>query len=89
MTRYLLVEGPTHTKAPDWTLLTGYYEAVFEDDAGIRHARFLTDKGWAEVVRRQGENQLAFSEEEIDRWTVEPEVRTVIERYEAEAGEGS
>jgi hypothetical protein len=89
MTRYLLVEGPSHTKAPDWTLLTGYYEAVFEDDGGVRHARFLTDKGRAEVVRRQGEDQLSFSPEEIERWTVEPDVQTVIERYEAEAGEGA
>jgi hypothetical protein len=88
MATYRIVEGPTHVEAPDTTLLTGYYRAVFEGD-GARHTRYLTDKGRAEVIRRQDDGEDSFTSEDLQRVSVDPDLRSVLERYDAEAGEGA
>lgn len=86
--RYTLVDGPHHEIAPEGTLLTGYYRAVFERGDGERIERFLTDAGRAEVLRRRGEDDPTFDGEEFEDWTVVPDVTALLARYTAEAGVG-
>jgi hypothetical protein len=86
---YTIVQGPEHSRAPEGSPLASYHHAVFETEDGERITRYLSDKGFAEIVRRQGENRAGFTAEELERWTVPPDMEALEARYEAEAGEGA
>ena len=88
MSRYTIREGPNHVVLEGPSLLSGYYEAEFTDLNGERHTRYLTDKGRAEVLRRIDEGQREFSDEELQEWTVAPDIQALEARAGKEAGEG-
>jgi hypothetical protein len=86
--RYALVDGPTHTKAPGDTALPGYYRATFATEDGERVERFLTDAGYGAVLRRRGDEDPSLSADELEDWTVAPDLTALQARYNAEAGQG-
>ena len=89
MTSYTLVEGPHDARTPEGNPLASYHHAGFSTDQGERFTRFLSDKGNAEILRRRGEGEVTFSLEELERWTVPPDMDALLARYDAEAGEGA
>jgi len=89
MATYTLVEGPQDARAPEETPLASYHRAVFSTDDGDLVTRFLSDKGQAEILRRRGEGERTFTLEELERWTVPPDMDELLARYDAEAGEGA
>ncbi|HEX6131292.1 MAG TPA: hypothetical protein VF044_06145 [Actinomycetota bacterium] len=86
---FTLVAGPRHEVAPDRSPLAGFYVATFAASDGSRVSRFLSDMGYAEVIRRKGEGRTAFSAEELERWTTPPSLEAIESRYDAEAGQGA
>jgi hypothetical protein len=88
-TRFEPVEGPEHVSAPEGTALPGYYRAVFVSDSGETLERYLTDGGRAEVLRRKGDSDPTLSSEELQEWTVVPDLAALEARYRAEAGQGA
>lgn len=89
MTSYTLVEGPHDALAPEENPLASYHHAEFSTDEGERLTRYLSDKGNAEILRRRGEGEVTFSLEELESWTVPPDMDALLARYDAEAGEGA
>ena len=89
MAVYTIVEGPNHSRAPEASPLVGYHHAVFANEDGERLTRYLSDAGFAAILRRQGEGATTFSHEELVRWTVPPDMEALEARYDAEAGQGA
>jgi hypothetical protein len=88
MTTYTLQDGPTHVTLQGPSLLSGYYSVAFTTDDGARMTRYLTDKGRATMLERIDADQRQFSEEELEEMTVEPDLKALEARFDAEAGEG-
>jgi hypothetical protein len=89
MTIYTLGQEPRYVRDRGQSPLSGFYRAEFTTSRGDRLVRYLTDKGRAEVLRRMEAGQREFSEEELQRWTVEPDLELLEARTVAEAGEGA
>jgi hypothetical protein len=87
MGRFTLIEGPEHVLASGETRLPGY-RATFVTYDGEHLERFLTDAGYADLLRRRGSGDPTLTAEEFDEWTVEPDVTALEARYDAEAGLG-
>jgi hypothetical protein len=87
--RYRLVDGPDHVRAPDEAPFPGYYRAAFGRENGERIDRFLTDAGYGAVLRRRGDDDPTLSADELEEWSVVPDLTALEARYNAEAGQGA
>jgi hypothetical protein len=86
---YRLDGPPTNVDDEGSGPLPSHYVAEFTTPDGERVRRFLTDKGRAAVLRRMDEGQLVFSQEEMEDFTVAPDIDVLVDRMERESGEGA
>jgi hypothetical protein len=89
MTTYRIVDMPTFVEAGDETPMPGYYRAAFTTERGDRVVRFLTDKGRAEILRTVDRGRRAFQPDEVEAWSVEPNLSALERRAADEGGEGA
>ena len=89
MTSYRLEGPPTNVVDERSGPLPSHYVAEFTTSEGERVRRYLTDKGRAAVLRLMDEGQRAFSREEVQELTVEPDIEALVARMERESGEGA
>lgn len=89
MTSYRLEGVPTSVPDEGSGPLPSHYVADFTTSEGERMRRYLTDKGRAAVLRRVDGGQRVFSRDEMQRFTVEPDIDTLVARMEEESGEGA
>lgn len=89
MTSYRLEVPPSNVVDEGSGPLPSHYVAEFISSEGERLQRFLTDKGRAAVLRRIDEGQLEFSPDEVQDFTVEPDIEALVAQMERESGEGA
>jgi hypothetical protein len=89
MTSYRLEGRPTSVRDEDSGPLPSHYVAEFTTTDGQRVRRYLTDKGRAAVLRRIDDGQHVFSPDEVEDFTVEPDIEALVARMERESGEGA
>ena len=89
LTTYRIEGKPRHVLDDDRAPLPGHYEIELSAPDGSRIRRFLTDKGYAALLRIIGEGRRELSEEEFDLETVEPDLDALVSRMDREAGEGA
>lgn len=89
MTSYRLEGAPTSVEDEGSGPLPSHYVAEFTTSEGELVRRYLTDKGRAAVLRRVDGGQRVFSSDEMELFTVEPDIDTLVARMEEESGEGA
>lgn len=89
LTTYQIDGDPRHVLDEEDAPLPGHYEVDLTAPDGSRVRRFLTDKGYAALLRMIGEGRRGLSAEDFDVHTVEPDLDALIERMDREAGEGA
>lgn len=89
MTSYRLDGAPANVAHEGSGPLPSHYVAEFITLDGERVRRYLTDKGRAAVLRRMDEGQIVFSSEEVQEFTVAPDIEGLVARMERESGEGA
>ena len=84
---YVLEEGPRHVLDEPDSPLPGHYEAVFSTE-NQRLTRFLTDKGYGELLRLVDGGQRSFTREELEWLSTPPSTEDLLATMQAESGEG-
>ncbi len=85
MTSYRLEDPPSNVVDEGSGPLPSHYVAEFISSEGQRLQRFLTEA----VLRRMDEGQLEFSPDEVQDFTVEPDIEALVAQMERESGEGA
>jgi hypothetical protein len=86
--RYVLTDGPTHVLDDKEAPLPGHYEAVFSGGSGNAAVRYLTDKGYAELLRLVDAGQRSFTPDELEWLSTPPTFEDLLATMQAESGEG-
>jgi hypothetical protein len=89
MTSYRFEGPPTNVADDGPAPLPSHYVAELTTSEGERVRRYLTDKGRAAVLRRMDEGQESFSRDEVEEFSVEPDIEALVARMERESGEGA
>ncbi len=89
MATYRIEAEPTFVQDDDRAPVPGHYVAEFVTEDGALVARFLTDKGHAEVLRAMEFGPATLSAEEFETHTVEPDLDALVRRMSKEGGEGA
>jgi hypothetical protein len=89
MTSYRFEGPPMNVADEGQGPLPSHYVAELTTSEGERVRRYLTDKGRAAVLRRMDEGQESFSRDEVEEFSVEPDIEALVARMERESGEGA
>jgi hypothetical protein len=89
LTTYRIDGDPTHVLDDRDAPLPGHYEVELIAPDGSRVRRFLTDKGYAALLRMIGEGRRQLSGDDFEVHTVEPDLDALVGRMDREAGEGA
>jgi hypothetical protein len=88
-TSYELVDGPHHVLDEEQSALPGHYEAVFAPTTGEPLTRFLSDKGYAGLLRLVDGGQHSFTRDELESLSTPPSIEDLLATMQAESGEGA
>lgn len=85
---YGLMAGPRHVLDEPDCPLPGHYEVVFStQDEPL--TRFLTDKGYAELLRLLDAGQRSFTSDELEWLSTPASIEDLLATMQAESGEGA
>ncbi len=87
--RYTLEDGPRHVLDEAATELPGHYQATFSTSQDERFERFLTDKGYAELLRLVDAGQRSFTLDELEWLSTPPVIADLLATMQSESGEGA
>jgi len=86
---YELLDGPHHVLNEEQSALPGHYEAVFAAPTGDPLKRYLSDKGYAGLLRLVDAGQRSFTRDELEGLTTPPSIEDLLATMQAESGEGA
>ena len=89
MPAYRLEDGPTYVLDDPDGPLPGHYEATFRASDGSAVHRYLTDKDRTWLLRRVDDGDRELSEDELESFTVAPDLDSLVAKMEHESGEGA
>jgi hypothetical protein len=85
---YALVQHPRHVLDEAGDTLPGHYVVRFASVPGAGFDRFLTDRGYAELLRLLDEGRQSFSADEVEALTTPPTLEDLLATMQAESGVG-
>jgi hypothetical protein len=87
--KYVLTGGPKLVVDDKEAPLPGHYEAVFSTGSGSASVRYLTDKGYAELLRLVDAGRRSFTPEQLEWLSTPPTFEDLLATMQAESGEGA
>lgn len=85
---FVLARHPRYVRNAPGDALPGHYAVEFATELGDPFDRFLTDRGYAELLRLLDDGRRTFSAEELEALSTPPTIDDLLATMQAESGVG-